>query len=282
MANEISIRATWGENKTLEELSKAIQARTSFLKGQTTENAVLATTLTILKSLRAATLQLGKKFQIDEKKWLISISATGYTSGWAKPGKHNPKGRRVIRLGNSGAIDRGENGNRVVNLAGGYQGKAVEQSIRVYRLTIKNSHTNAKPFYDSLVIAKSIDAVKTFAHGRINRRVQQYKGVSRRLIGLLMKKVYAGSNPPNEGSAKLPFMDNLAVVRKQGKGFSSGNFSIQVEDNLVDALLAVREGESGLNTALQKAANSTIGRINKMLEKGFGEKIPTPFPEIAR
>lgn len=56
MANDISIKATWGEKRTLEELSKAIQARTRELKGQTTENAVLATTLTVLKSLRAATM----------------------------------------------------------------------------------------------------------------------------------------------------------------------------------------------------------------------------------
>lgn len=60
-------------------------------------------------------------------------------------------------------MDRDENGKRVVNLAGGYQGKAVEQTIRVYRLTIKNTHTNAPPFYDSLVISKSVDDVKKFA-----------------------------------------------------------------------------------------------------------------------
>lgn len=170
MANSISIKATWANNKTLEELSKAIQERTRKLKGETTENAVTATCLNVLKSLRAATLQLGKKFAIDQEKWLVDIKMTGYTAGWAYPGKHNPKGRRVVRMG-SHSTDRDENGKRVVNLAGGYQGKTVERSVHVYKLTIKNTHTSAKPFYDSLIIAKSEEDVKKFAQGRITRRV---------------------------------------------------------------------------------------------------------------
>ena len=98
-----------------------------------------------------------------------------------------------------------------------------------------------------------------------------------------MKKVYDASNVPSDGP-NLPYLDNLAVVRKQGNGFSSGKFAIQVEDNLVDALLAVKGGNSGLQMALQKAANSTVGRINSMMDKigSFDKKIPTPFPEISK
>lgn len=283
MANSIDIKATWANGKTLDELSKAIQERTQYLKGETTENAVTATCLNVLRSIRAATMQLGKKFAIDEGKWDIKIQTTGYTSGWAYPGKHNPKGRRVIRDGGSKAIERDDKGKRVVNVAGGYQGKRIEMSIKVYKLSIRNSHTNAKPFYETLIIAKSVEDVRKFALQRINRRVQQYRGVSKRLLGLLMKKVYAASNVPSDGP-NLPYLDKLAVVKKQGNGFSSGKFGISVEDNLVDALLAVKGGESGLQTALQKAANSTVGRINSMMDKigSFDEKIPTPFPEISK
>lgn len=40
-----------------------------------------------------------------------------------------------------------------------------------------------------------------------------------------MKKVYDASNVPSDGP-NLPYLDNLAVVRKQGNGFSSGKFAI--------------------------------------------------------
>ena len=52
----------------------------------------------------------------------------------------------------------------------------------------------------------------------------------------------------------------------------------------MDALLAVKGGNSGLQMALQKAANSTVGRINSMMDKigSFDKKIPTPFPEISK
>ena len=98
-------------------------------------------------------------------------------------------------------------------------------AIKVYKLSIRNSHTNAKPFYVSLIIAKSVEDVRQFALQRIKRRVQQYRGVSKRLLGLLMKKVYDASNVPSDGP-NLPYLDNLAVVRKQGNGFSSGKFAI--------------------------------------------------------
>lgn len=225
MASSIDIKATWANRKTLDELSKAIQNRIQYLKGETTEKAVTATCLTVLRSIRAATMKLGKKLAIDEEKWDIQIQTTGYTSGWAYPGKHNPKGRRVIRNGASKAIERDEKGKRVVNLAGGYQGKQIEMAIKVYKLSIRNSHTNAKPFYESLIIAKSVEDVRQFALQRIKRRVQQYRGVSKRLLGLLMKKVYDASNAPSDGP-NLPYLDNLAVVKKQGNGFSSGKFAI--------------------------------------------------------
>lgn len=61
MASSIDIKATWANGKTLDELSKAIQNRIQYLKGETTEKAVTATCLTVLRSIRAATMKLGKK-----------------------------------------------------------------------------------------------------------------------------------------------------------------------------------------------------------------------------
>ena len=97
-----------------------------------------ATTINVLKSLRALTGIVGKNPNVIDGKWDIKIEDTAYISGWASPPRNHQKGRRVVRLGNSNAIDAGDNGNRVVNLAGPYS-KSDEKSIKVYKLTIRNT-----------------------------------------------------------------------------------------------------------------------------------------------
>lgn len=249
-----------------------------------------ATAINVLKSLRALTGTVGKNPNVIDGKWDIKIEDTAYVSGWAKPPRKHKKGRRVVRLGNSLALDAGENGNRVVNLAGPYS-KANEKSINVYKLTIRNTQTSKPPFYESLILAQSKEQVKKFADERIKRRIKQYKGISKRLLGILMGKVHSSQKvkdqqqtlPPNSNPVPAAFLASFGVVNKSGRGFANGQFAIKVQDNLVNAALALKNGLSDLETALQKAANSTIGRINKVLEgRGINEKIPTPFPEISK
>ena len=290
MSSQVSIKVDWAGNKTVKGLQDAIKARVKYLQGETTESAVTATTINVLKSLRALTGTVGKNPNVIDGKWDIKIEDTAYVSGWANPPRNHQKGRRVVRLGNSNAIDVGDNGNRVVNLAGPYS-KSNEKSIKVYKLTIRNTQTSKTPFYSSLILSKSKEEVKKFADERIKRRIKQYKGISKRLLGILMGKVHSSKNVKDQqpslpiNSSPLPsaFLSQLGVVNKSGSGFANGKFAIKVHDNLVNAALALKNGISDLQTALQKAANSTIGRINKVLEgRGINEKLPTPFPEISK
>ena len=290
MSSQVSIKVDWAGNKTVKGLQDAIKARVKYLQGETTESAVTATTINVLKSLRALTGTVGKNPNVIDGKWDIKIEDTAYVSGWANPPRKHQKGRRVVRLGNSNAIDAGDNGNRVVNLAGPYS-KSDEKSIKVYKLTIRNTQTSKPPFYSSLILAKGKEEVKKFADERIKRRIKQYKGISKRLLGILMGKVHSSQNvkdqqpslPVNSSPLPSAFLSQLGVVNKSGSGFANGQFTIKVHDNLVNAALALKNGISDLQTALQKAANSTIGRINKVLDgRGINEKLPTPFPEISK
>lgn len=280
-ATDVHITATWAQRRTLEELSKAVQERVKHLH-ETTEDATIATCINVLRSLRAQTGIIKASSPIIDSNYKIEIATTNYRSGWATPPRKHKRGRRVIRLGNSLAIDKDEHGKRVVNLAGSY---TKSENPQVYHLTITRTDTGHK-FYDSLCIAKSQDDVRKFANQRIKRRMSQYKGVSKRLLGLAMHKVSNRQNVTdpvesvvNSRPLSNNYLNNLALVKKQGSGFSSGGISIEVIDNLVNSLLALKNGQSSVNESLQKAVNSTIGIINKHMQKvgSFDEKLSAPF-----
>lgn len=70
----------------------------------------------------------------------------------------------------------------------------------------------------------------------------------------------------------------LTKVVRSGNG---SNFSIQADDLLDYAKLALKGGDSAINLAIMKATNKIASVINKKCEKLLlFEKIDIPFPEV--
>lgn len=280
MTGGVTITAEWmagAKAATIDQLRAAISARVKYMKGQTTEGAVKATAINCLTSLRAETAVAPKKDPvIIDARWKIDIMATAYKPGWAYPPRKAKGGRRVIRMAGGKAIDAGPNKNRVVNLAGHYRKKDGESVLKVYAVTICEL-PNTKPFYNSLIIAESKDALFRFIRKRIVRRIGQYRGISKKLLGLAMHKI--ASNKGEKPNGRLGMLaDDYAVVSVSGDGFNRGTFSISVLDNLPFSAQSLKHGPAGVGIALQKAAN----RCFKIIDRAAGypvDRTPPPMFE---
>ena len=284
MTNGVMISATWGDRKSLSALEKAIASRVKTLQFETTERAVKAVSIKALQSMRAETAIAAKNPEMIDERWQIEIKDSGFTPGWAHPGKHNKKGRRVIRQGGGrgyALIIDPITKNRFVNLAGPYL-HACEAAVHCYRLKITERPAQ-KPFYDSLVLATEPDGIWRFARKRIIRRIGQYRGISRRLLGLAMHKIASNQGESNTGDHIGGLANAYCDVTVSGSGFNSGHFFVSVMDNLPFSALSLKHGYAGVTLALKRASNSVMGALRKTaMRTGFGDAWNTPFPEIAK
>ena len=283
-AEGVHITCTWGEHRTMNALGEAIQRRVRDL-GETTEQAVTAMTINTLRSLRAETSVAKKKNpKIIDERWLVEMELTGYTVGWATPAnKGYKKGHRVFRLGGgrgtANTIDPVTQ-NRLVNVAGPYL-HAGEAAVKCYRLKI-TERPATKPFYETLILAKNTDDIWKFARLRIIRRIGQYSGVSKRLLGLAMPTVAEGKGEAPGGDRISQLAGQKCRVVRSGVGYNTGEISITVDDQLPFSALALKHGPAGVHMAMARAANAAAGQISRKVKStGFGEKWLSPFPEYA-
>lgn len=277
-----TVAATWANNRTLDDLRTAIVARQKYLRGATTETAVKATAINVLISLRAETLVAPKKdAHLIADKWRWEIEATGYTAGWAYPPRNHKHGRRVIRQGGERghALDKDpQTGKRIVNLAGSWRKGENPRVIRVkiYELP------NGKPFYNSLMIANDDrDALLRFIYKRIVRRIGQYRGISKKLLGIAMHKIATGKGEAPSGELGELCAD-YAVVSMRGSGYGSGSFGVSFLDKIYNSAQTLKHGAASVGIAMNRAARRTIAIINKTALKPLDVPAELSFDEIAQ
>lgn len=285
MSTMFQLDAGWGvEMRTIDALQNAIEARKNLLAGETGEKAVVATAINILRSLRAETNQVGKNPVIIGDRWLIKVERSQYIAGWASPGKHNPRGRRVFRTSANGhALDRiGPGRKRIVNLVGRY---TRGEQVQTFRGSATNllSRDPGTPFYSRYFAARSQEDVEAFLVQRIKKRIGQYRGISRRALGLAMHKVAGTATTSATSSLDMDRLLGQAVTATvRVSGYNSGEASVSVMDALPAATLALKNGAMSLDIAIKRAVNATAAIINKRCDVPLHEQIKTPFPEVRR
>ena len=295
MTNAVTMKAEWmsgAKAATIDQLRAAIAARVKYMRGQTTEGAVKATAINCLTSLRAETAVAPKKNPaIIDARWKIDIKATAYKPGWAYPPRKGEEsgarktksgktrgGRRVIRMAGGEALDVGPNKNRVVNLAGRYRKQIGESVLKVYAVTICEL-PNTKPFYNSLIISESKDRLFKFIRKRIVRRIGQYRGISKRLLGIAMHKVAASKGERPQGRLGM-LADDYAIVNVSGDGFNRGTYTISFQDNLPFSAQSLKHGPAGVQIALEKAANRSFAIIERAAAWPVDKTPPPTFEEF--
>ena len=263
MTSGVKISCAAVDGTTLEKVSELIEQRSRVLR-ERTKDAVIATAINVLVSLRAAT----KSAKANRKvKPVVRDDGSVYPS-WTNDGP-----RRVLRLGTYGQKPRGPiwnpNGLRVRWLTG----RLKDRSLRVFRVTPEN--TAVQPYY---VIAPDKKTAENFERKAAAHRIERFGNLAKWALGVAMNKI----------STRL-VGSKLSITNVQDSGgFASGSFVVEVIDALDYAIAALKGGETDITLAFQKAANKTAGRMMRyMADLGTNffsrvESIETPFPEVKR
>lgn len=237
------------EGKPLEVLGNLIEERKRIL-GESAEDAVVATGIDALISLRALTKTAKKmipkadvQFGREEPKYITGTR--GKITG------------RIFRRVLVGRWKDGEKKNFVR-----------WQECYNYRHTKKGK----------LRVRRATSAERTAAWQRWGRIAN--RGLAKRVLGLAMNSISTRKVPLGPAKARLARIAAASVsVTSSGAGSS---FVLMIGDKLGYAQQALKGGPAAVELALQKAANKIAGRLCKVADKKFGEKIQTPFPEVKK
>lgn len=107
-----------------------------------------------------------------------------------------------------------------------------------------------------------------------------YSGLARRALGLAMNRLSTRQVKSERVNMRLSRIASANVaVRKVD---ACGVFILNIRDNLGYAVQALRGGQAAVDLALKRAANKIAGRLCRVAERKFGERIATPFPEVRK
>ena len=286
----VTISATCLNGKPLEALERLIAQRQREM-GETTSEAVIATAINALTSIRAATKV------VDVKK------ASGFVNVAPYPALVPSVMTLKVASGKGKGKKKGEGKDedilRVPCLRYGPKGHHAD--VKFHNLAPKGTplkgykcfivqdrrgdsvNANARRYY---VIALSEEQARAHAAAFRAKRIERFKGMAKWTLGQAQSQVSqkgVAAEPVTAAAKQIGLKELQVAVYEHGWG--KGSVTVSVADTLRDAALALKGGPAEIDNALMRAANRTAGIINahyKMLHPFDSESaIPTPFPEIA-
>ena len=264
-----TVTADW-QGKPLSVLSDLIQKRARIM-GEDAQDAVVATAIDVVRSLRALT----RKARTKANRQSFTIVRTPYVASWERNGTSF---RRVVRSSATGhkiAI-------YPVNNAGQHYEKG--EKVHVWKVTPVHGarmkwekNRNKGCWY---VFAQTEAVARRFAIEHMSRVLRKESGMGKTALGFAMARLSTRSAPVEAKGPKAQRIASDAIhITASGTG---GMFSLTVHDGLEYANPALKGGDSAISLAMMKAANKIAGRLAQWEEKHFfeGERTATPFPEI--
>ena len=264
----MNVTADW-QGRPLDVLAELLRRRQRDL-GESCEDAVTATAIDVVNSLRAATRKAPEK----ANKVSYILEETPYVASWERVGGH---ARRVARVGGTGS----KAPIYPVNLAGPRYVRG--ERVKVWKITPAHGarmkwekNRNKECWY---VFAQSAGVAARYAAERISRVLRKESGMGKTALGFAMAKLSTRSPAVEaKGGKAKKLAAEAIVVRASG---DDTTFRIEFQDNLEYAKFALKGGPSTVDLAMKKAANKIAGRLSKWAESHmFAEKVPTPFPEV--
>lgn len=267
---KLDVATDW-RGRPMEELRKLIQKRVQTLR-EDARDAVVATAIDVVRSLRTLTRQAPKK----AKREMFAVEKTPYVASWERVGSNF---RRVARVGGTGA----KAPISPVNNAGQHYVKG--EKVFVYRITPKHGerwtwekNLNKGCWY---VFAQSEAVAIRFATRHMSRVLEKDSGLAKTALGFAMSNLSTKSVPiaVKDSKARKIANENWRVVEHGG----GAGYGLTVEDNLDYAASALEGGKSAISVAMMKAANKIAGRIAQYEKAHFFDEITaTPFPEVVK
>ena len=265
---KVEVTTDW-RGRPMEELTKLIQKRVRTLH-ENARDAVVATAIDVVRSLRALTRKAPKK--ANDKSF--TVEKTPYVASWVRVGKSFRRVARVSGTGSRAPI-------YPVNHAGPHYVKG--EQVFVYRITPKHGerwtwekNRNKGCWY---VFAQSESVARRLGNRLMTRVLEKDSGLAKTALGFAMAHLSTKSVPivVKDSKARKIAAASWRVVERN----LPGGYGLTVEDNLDYAADALDGGQSAISLAMMKAANKIAGRIAQF-EKAhfFDERTATPFPEI--
>lgn len=223
------------------------------LFGETAQQAVIGTAISVMDSLRAQTVVA------DETKIQFVRSSSARVS-WTTVNRH-----RSLKVEGWGEFKKS------INLTGRY--RTGMQAYPYVAKILKNGKEES-----IYLIAEHDSQVANY----LKKRIKRYKGMARSAWGHLMRMTsQRGSSVEQVDAAAVNVLrKNLSVLRNDNQY----DFAMQVTDDLQYAAGALQGGPSSVTYAMQAASNKIAGRIRMFCAEHprftVGENIETPFPEI--
>lgn len=264
MTGATTITCSTASGKSLQELSRLIALRAERL-GELTKDAVIATAIDVLVSLRAGTLDARKERIVDKPRRLtvrsdLRVSFRGTTRA---PCLRHVSDGSEYRGGSLYFVRKG----------------ARAKDLTVFEL--EPCHERIRPYFVAAYNAE--DATKVEAQF-IRRRIERKGGLAKTALGVAMAKISTRNVDSNSPKIARILASNLSHITVTGSGYGEGSFGLEYRDDLNYAMDALKSGPAGLDTAMQKAANKIAGLINHTAHQAgdLEHDIPTPFPDIKR
>lgn len=250
------------DGHALDELARLITQRSKWL-GESARDAVRATAVTFLQSLRALTKvakRTGEKIEVVASSLLVPSFRR-----WG--GKVRP----CLRAGRNGNTYTPAKGVRVI-YADGLVNFAAQ---KVYTCDIVRGEGDRRRTYRYVVVAASKANATRAVRAANARRIASWRGLARAAVSALMRRAGGSSTTPGRIGAKA---SENARVTERGAG---NTFGVTILDNLDYAECAVKGGASGISLALERACNKSASNLNRRCADILGwSPLSTPFPEV--
>ena len=297
----VTLKCTYADNKTLDVLADLIAKRVEVLK-ETSEKAVTATALNIVKSLRAATrvAKVSKSAKSLDAAYVYRKS-TFYGSNYTEPS---------AGLTKKGAAKKGVK-HFCIRDAAGHRNDLVKPAFAdnpattplvgapVYYVFVKHTlppknlvlramqggglstAKTAEGILRYVVIAKNEESLRGWARRHVRDIIAQESGMARYALSILRKSIYAKGNGDAFAVKSAGAKDTAERSVYYREAFGPGWFDLEGQVNLAYSVSALKNGAASIDVAMKKAANSTAQIINRVGKIPFEERIHTPFPEVA-
>ena len=288
----VDLSVDWG-GRPLSELQRLLERRQQLLK-ETPRDACIATAIDVLKSLRALT----NKAKATPKPGVnYSIVDTGWVGGWTSPGSDARKISRFFKGQAKGlkltaakymrrcVKTASRNGREMLNIrpiwltgAGAFERGRI---VHVYRVT--PNHASVMNWKQNrhkgcwYIAAYDQTTAEKHAARLMRKYLQKYSGMARYAINHAMRQVH-GEPEINVSDIGRNIAKQNIMVKSSG---THDGWEVRVEDTLAYAAYAFKRSDA-VDYAMAKAANSITGYLNARVGRFLDEKIPTPFPEIAK
>lgn len=271
-----TIKATYN-SQPLDVLNKLIEKRQKWLN-ESAKDSVVATAITALRSIRAATTtHFGKK-----KISLPSTDIVITRKTDVHPSFSGKKHKRCFRAGstisrNAPTVDLGKHCVQLVPPS-----SSLWKSAQVWSVKLSNERHErwSKQPIQFYVVATSFDAVLSYLQKRFGRIADRQAGLARTVLSKIMMKL--STHPPAQdktGVHAQAAANKYTVVNQTDTGDS---IVVHVESNLMYAVSAVKGGIAGIQNALKSAANKVFGVIKHKVGSSLTNELTTPFPEVKR